>query len=90
MSNIVVSQELRELLRSNLLEERDLVEAIGLADLEDLAESRGRSVCQCMVPVRRQFDPETAEMRRLQVTLVKLDLDSWQIESIAGLTDPDA
>ncbi len=90
MSNILVSEALRELLRANLLEERDLVEAIGLADLEELAESPGRSVCQAMVPVRRQFDPETAEMRRLQVTLVKLDAGSWEIESIAGLTDPNA
>lgn len=88
MSHVIVPDSLRDLLRANLLEERDLVESIGLTEIAE-PDPAGRSTCRCMVPVRRQFDPETAELRRLEVTLLRLDAGGWQIESIAGLTAPD-
>ncbi len=84
MSNVVIPEALSHLLRANLLEERDLLESISLTEIAEPDDS-GRSVCRCMVPVRRQFDPETAELRRLEVTLVRQDSTTWEVESIGGL-----
>ena len=88
MTEVTVPAPIRELLAANLLEERDILESIGLAGIEESADCPGRATCSCMVPVRRAFDPETAEMRRLRVALVSGESGGWRIESIAGLTLP--
>ncbi len=85
MSEIVVPAPLRALLEANLLEERDLAESIGLSEIEEVPGTPGAYTCRCMVPVRRAFDPETAELRRLSLKLKRLDSGAWQVESIDGL-----
>ncbi len=90
MSEIVVSGQISDLLQANLLEARDLIEAIGISDVEELADQPGLYACRCVVPVRRPFDPETAEMRRLEVRLRRHESsESWEVESIVGLVDPN-
>ncbi len=85
MSELVISEQLRDLLRANLLEERDLVEAIGLAEIVEVSGEPGRYACRCVVPVRRPLDPETVELRRLQLKLQRHESRGWEVESIDGL-----
>lgn len=87
--DLVLSERLRERLAANLLEERDLVEAIGLTEIEESSDQPGRYTCRCMVPVRRAFDPETAELRRLDLTLRRHESGAWAVEKIDGLADPE-
>ena len=87
MRDLVIPDPLRELLESNLLEARDLVEAIGLAEIEEVPGEPGRWSCRCMVPVRRAFDPETAELRRLELKLARHETGGWLVEAIDGLAE---
>ena len=87
MSDLVIPDRLRELLAANLLEARDLVEAIGLAEIEEIPGEPGKWSCRCLVPVRRAFDPETAELRRLEVKLARHQAGGWQVQSISGLAE---
>ena len=86
MSDLVIPEPLRELLEAHLLEARDLVEAIGLAEIEEIPGEPGKWSCRCMVPVRRAFDPETAELKRLELRLARHPSGGWQVEAIDGLT----
>ncbi len=88
MSDLVIPAHLRDLLEANLLEARDLVEAIALAEIEERPGEPGSWTCRCIVPVRRAFDPETAELRRLELELRRHESGGWEVESIGGLSRP--
>lgn len=90
MSDISIPPALRDRLREHLLEEQDLLEGIRHEELTEISGRPGRYRCTCTLALRRPLDPETAEMRRLQVVLRRLDSESWEVEEVEGLAPPSS
>ena len=88
MSTILIPEPLRKLLRENLIEEQDLIEGIGHEELTAIRDRPGWFHCTCTLALRRPLDPETAELRRLGVTLRQIDSGSWEVDSVEGLESP--
>lgn len=69
MTSYTLSEEVQRQLREALLEDQDLLVSLRrIRPVEDL-ERAGLFHCQCTVAVRRPLDPETSELRQLDVTL---------------------
>ena len=85
-SEISISEPVRQQLRSALLEERDLIDSLRQQPHRALPGRPGSYLCVCKLAVRRPFDPETAELRELQVTLEQM-LSGWFVTRVEGLGD---
>jgi hypothetical protein len=81
---IKIDDGAREQLRLALLDEADLFAVLRHAAHEEVGERPGFARAACTLAVRRPLDPETSELRRVQV-LLRRDGDGWTVESIDGL-----
>lgn len=86
MATIVLSEEVKRRLRSSLCEEHDLLDSVRQARFQEVPGKPGRRRSACLVAVRRPLDPETAELRRVEVT-VREDQCGWVIEEVGGLDE---
>ena len=83
-TDISISEPVRKQLRSALLEERDLIDSLRGTPHRALPGKPGSYLCVCKVAVRRPFDPETAELRELEVTLERMQ-SGWFVTRVEGL-----
>jgi hypothetical protein len=81
---IQVPDEIRDQLRAALLDEKDLVEALRHTALEEVAGQAGHARCVVTLTVRRPLDPETAEVRRVEVFL-RAGEAGWRVDAVQGL-----
>ncbi len=84
MERITIIESVRKKLRASLLEDEDLVAGVRQAQPAEVEGQPGHYRCLCAVAVRRPLDPETAEMRELEVGLRRLE-DGWEVVRVAGL-----
>lgn len=85
MEEISISEPVRRQLRSYLLEQRDLIDSVRKEHHTAIAGQPGNYRCLCTVAVRRPLDPETAELRQLDVTLRRVE-KGWVISAVDGLS----
>ena len=84
MTSYHLSEEVRSKLRGALLEDQDLLVSLRrLRPVED-PDHAGLFRCQCTVAVRRPLDPETSELRQLEVSLRRTD-DGFEAIDLTGL-----
>ncbi len=81
---IDVPDEIRAQLRAALLDETDLVEAVRHAPLEEVPGQAGHARCVATLTVRRPLDPETSELRRVEVLLQSVG-PGWRVYALKGL-----
>ncbi len=84
MEPITIVETIRQLLRASLLEGEDLITAIQQERPVEVEGQPGHYRCDCTVAVRRPFDPETSEMRQVQVSLRRLE-EGWEVYGLVGL-----
>ncbi len=84
MAAILISEAVRTKLRASLLEEHDLLDSVRQQRLAEVPGRPGHYRCSCPVAVRRPLDPETAELRQVEVTIRKVE-QGWMVEAIEGL-----
>jgi hypothetical protein len=81
---IHVAEAIREQLRMALVAEPDLVDAVRRGTLEPIANPPGCFRALPTLAVPRPLDPETAELRRLEVFLRPV-ADGYELYAIRGL-----
>lgn len=79
-----VPDPIREQLRQVLLEESDVVEFLGHAQREEIAGDTRFLRCSGLMPVRRASDPETSELRQVEIE-VRWLADAWEVVRIRGI-----
>lgn len=84
MERITIAEPVRQQLRASLLEDEDLIAGVRQERPVEVEGQPGQYRCVCTVAVRRPLDPETAEMRELEVWLQRLE-DGWELFRVAGL-----
>ncbi len=84
MANITIDDPVRETLRRVLVEEHDLIDSVRRQRPEPIPGEKGRYRCSCLVAMRRPLDPETAEMRRVEVS-IRPEGENWAIYAVSGL-----
>lgn len=88
MSEFTLNDVVRAKLAEALLEDEDLLISLRRArPVEDLQRA-GLYRCQCTVAVRRPLDPETSELRELEISLRRTEggfeaLDLTGLEGVA-------
>jgi hypothetical protein len=84
MDEFTIGPEVRELLTSAFLEERDFIDSLRQEKpVEDPAEP-GVFQSRCIVAVRRPLDLETAQLRRLTVRM-RRGASGWEVFALEGL-----
>ena len=84
MINFTLSDEVRRKLSEALLEDRDLLISLRRVRPTEDPERAGLFHCKCMVAVRRPLDPETSELRHLDVSLRRTE-DGFEAVDLTGL-----
>ena len=79
-----VPDAIREQLRQVLLEESDVVEFLGHAQREEIDGDARALRCSGLMPVRRASDPETSELRQVEIE-VRWLADAWEVVRIRGI-----
>ena len=79
-----LSDEVRRKLREALLEDQDLLISLRRVHPVEDSERAGLFRCKCMVAVRRPLDPETSELRHLDVKLRRTE-DGFEAFDLSGL-----
>ncbi len=87
MEKIEINESVREMLRYALLDEQDLRDSLAEGMPEEVSVEDGSLRCKCFLAVRRQFDPETAELRRLDVSYRRSDA-GIEVFDLEGLEPP--
>ena len=87
MTNYTLTEEVRRKLSEALLEDQDLLVSLRRVRPVEDAERAGLFRCQCTVAVRRPLDPETSELRQLEVTLRRTDegFEAFELTGLEGL-----
>ena len=83
-----VPDPIREQLAQVLLEETDVVEFLGHAEREEIDGNSRALRCSGLMPVRRATDPETSELRQVEIE-VRWLADAWEVVKIRGI-EPSA
>lgn len=83
---IIIPEALRAQLREALVFEPDLVRIIQAQEWEPVAERPEFHHVTCSLPIPRAMDPETAELRLLEVYLRSTDESQAEIVRIDGLS----
>ena len=68
METLRLTDDVEQQLRESLLDGQDLIDAVRQGKRVPVVGEPEHFQCVCIVPVRRPLDPETAELRRLEVT----------------------
>lgn len=84
MTTFTLSEEVRHKLREALLEDQDLLVGLRRVRPAESSEQAGLYHCQCTVAVRRPLDPETSELRNLEVSLRRTE-DGFEAFALTGL-----
>ena len=84
MTSFTLSDAVRRKLREALLEDQDLLVSLRRVRPVEDPERVGLYRCQCTVAVRRPLDPETSELRRLEVTLRRTE-EGFEVFDLTGL-----
>ena len=87
MEKIKITDSVREILRYALLDEQDLRDSLTEGMPEEVSAEDGSLRCKCFLAVRRQFDPETAELRRLDVSY-RRSAEGIEVFKLDGLDPP--
>ena len=87
MEEIKITESVREMLRYALLDEQDLRDSLKDGMPEEVVEEDGSLRCKCFLAVRRQFDPETAELRQLEASYRRNE-DGIEVFNLEGLDPP--
>ena len=86
---IHLSDSIRRQLQAALVREPDLLQLLEREEPEELDGLPGRYRCRCTLPVPRPMDPETAELRSLDIYLrrrpIPGDGDGWEVYEVDGL-----
>ncbi len=85
--SIRVADALRERLRLALIDERELLDSVRRSPREPIPDVPGQERCRLTLAVRRPLDPETSEMRSLEVRLRPAAGGGLEICAIDGLPD---
>ena len=84
IASVEVPDEIRDQLRAALLDETDLLTALRAAPLEEIPGQAGHARCVTTLTVRRPLDPETSELRRVEV-LLRAGESGWSVYAVNGL-----
>ena len=84
MTNYTLNEEVRSKLSEALLEDQDLLISLRRVHPAEDPEHPGLFRVQCTVAVRRPLDPETSELRQLDVTLRRTE-DGFEAFELTGL-----
>lgn len=84
MGTLHISESVREQLQLAMVDEEVLLAAVDSAERRPIEGSGGKVRCRPVLPVPRPLDPETAELRRLDVVL-ESEGDDMRIVSVDGL-----
>ena len=89
MTGFILNDVVRGKLAEALLEDQDLLVSLRRARPEEDPERTGLFRCQCMVAVRRPLDPETSELRQLDVTLRRTEagFEAIDLTGLEGLAN---
>lgn len=79
-----LSDEVRRKLGEALLEDQDLLISLRRVHPVEDSEHAGLFHCKCTVAVRRPLDPETSELRDLEVQLRRTE-DGYEALDLTGL-----
>ncbi len=92
MLKIKITESVRETLRYAMLDEKDLVDSLNQGMQEEVSEEDGTLRCICFLAVRRAFDPETAELRRLEVSYRRGEdgLEVFKLEGLDAAPETDS
>ena len=83
-TNYTLSDEVRRKLSEALLEDQDLLISLRRVHPTEDRDHAGHYHCKCMVAVRRPLDPETSELRHLDVRLRRTE-DGFEAFDLTGL-----
>jgi hypothetical protein len=84
MTSYILSEEVQRKLSEALLEDQDLLVSLRRVRPAEDPEHAGLYRCQCTIAVRRPLDPETSELRQLDVSLRQTD-DGFEAFDLTGL-----
>lgn len=84
MVSYTLSEEVRRKLAEALLEDQDLLVSLRRVRPAEDPDHAGLFRCQCTVAVRRPLDPETSELRQLDVSLRRTE-DGFEAFELTGL-----
>ncbi len=87
MEKLALTPEVERLLRASMLDQRDLAAGIRQEQLVEVPGKAGHYRCLCTVAVRRPLDPETAQLRRLELSLRRSG-ETLEVYAVGGL-DPE-
>ena len=84
-----LSDEVRRKLGEALLEDQDLLISLRRVRPTEDPEHAGLFRCKCMVAVRRPLDPETSELRHLNVKLRRTEdgFEAFELTGLEGLAN---
>ena len=87
MTTYTLSDEVRRKLREALLEDQDLLISLRRVHPTEDPDRVGLFRCKCMVAVRRPLDPETSELRHLNVKLRRTEegFEAFDLTGLEGL-----
>lgn len=83
--SIRIAPELKESLKQALILEGDLITLVRAAPREPLPEGESSFRVRGALPVPRLMDPETAEMRLLEIHVRALEPGDLEIYAVDGL-----
>jgi hypothetical protein len=84
MTEYTLSNEVRRTLGEVLLEDQDLLVSLRQVRPVEDPDRPGIFRCQCTIAVRRPLDPETSELRQLDVSLRRTE-DGFEAFELTGL-----
>ena len=87
MTSFTLSEEVRRQLNEALLEDQDLLVSLRRVQPVENPDQVGLFSCQCTVAVRRPLDPETSELRQLDVSLRRTEegFEAFELTGLEGL-----
>lgn len=85
--NISISHAVEIRLRKSLMQREDLVTLVRGAPKEMIPDDTEAFRIRGSLPIPRLMDPETAEMRILEILVRPLESGDWEIFAIEGLDD---
>ena len=86
---ISIPEPIRHQLRDALVFEQDLLQIVRAQQWEPLVDRSGLFQVTCAMAIPRQMDPETSELRLLEVYLRSVAEDQARIVRIDGLAPVD-
>ncbi len=86
-ATVDIPAPMRALLHAAMLDENDLVAFLRKGPLVEMPGHADQARCAGTLPVRRALDPETSELRPVEVVLRRTGEGRWQVVSISGLED---